>query len=117
MFPFFSVCDRHFPGAINAVSSGRGEKHVGVEMKNISKVKTRILSETSPHQQPSLPVLATKSFSDGVVHSQGPSFKTTESVYIDIIFFSQLPEVETCEMSLKSSKCSGLSCMAEREKG
>ena len=86
-------------------------------MKNISKVETRILSETSPHQQPSLPVLATRSFSNGAAHSQGPSFKTTESVYTDIIFFSKLTEVETCEMPLKSSEWSALACMAERGMG
>lgn len=108
--PSSLFCDRQFPGAINRVCAGCGEKHVGVEMENNSKMKTGILSETSPTSNPLSLCWLQRAFSDGAVRRQG-------MVYVDSVFFSKLPEVEPGEVLLESSEGSFLACVTERGMG
>ena len=93
--------DGQFPEARNESAQGVGDTDEGGDEEQ-QQNENKDFVWTQPPPTATLPVPAQRAVSAGVLSGQGTSFKTTESVYGDIIFFWELPEVESCEAFLKS---------------
>lgn len=74
-------------------TQGVVRKYGGGDGKN-SKMKTRILSETNPHLQPSFPCLPQRAFLDGRVNRQGALSLNSPSLFTYVIVLWMLPALQ-----------------------
>lgn len=92
----------NFLGQEKASAQGVVRNIWGWTWKTTEKLKQEFCLKSAPTSKPLSSYWLQRAFSDLVVNRQGTFLKTTKSVYVDIIFFWKLPEVEPCKVFLKS---------------